>query len=384
MGLRLKKAIQLFMIRYFPVFIVQAFALALTDKMSNAARAVLLGVAMAIFTIIIIVGNMHRDAMSKDDISRDEFERVIGEIMVQGDMLQKTAGLLNTMTENANQTIEQVESIVEEMAQNTALQANDTVHAAESVSKIGGLMGVITADIGKLHATSTRMAGVAASAKEVLESLEIINGYVQDAINIIYDQTNMTHEASLQIKAATEVISSIARETNILSLNASIEAARAGENGTGFAVVAESIGKLAAQSNNSAKEIKDITNALITESEKAVETMQKLKDISATQNGHVQKTQEIFAIVNDGLAESNTLVDEIAVQSKDIDKERNSVVSIVQDLSAIAEENASGTEEAAASVTKVSALMQSITESTTGVTKTAAQLKKNITFFKQT
>ena len=60
-------------------------------------------------------------------------------------------------------------------------------------------------------------------------------------------QTNQTNESVQKINKATELISSIAEETNLLSLNASIEAARAGESGRGFAVVAAQIQKLAEQ-----------------------------------------------------------------------------------------------------------------------------------------
>lgn len=73
------------------------------------------------------------------------------------------------------------------------------------------------------------------------------------------------------------MISSIAEETNLLSLNASIEAARAGEAGRGFAVVASQIQKLADQSNESANQIDQIIHALIEDSEKQLRPWMRLK-----------------------------------------------------------------------------------------------------------
>lgn len=69
-----------------------------------------------------------------------------------------------------------------------------------------------------------------------------------------------------------------------MSLNASIEAARAGEAGKGFAVVAQQIKKLAEQSNDSSKQIDDITKVLMQDSYKSVEIMQKMQDIVISQS----------------------------------------------------------------------------------------------------
>ena len=90
-----------------------------------------------------------------------------------------------------------------------------------------------------------------------------INQQAIASIDVIYEQTNITNISALKIKEATTLISSIAEETNLLSLNASIEAARAGEAGRGFAVVASQIQKLADQSNESANQIDQIIHACL-------------------------------------------------------------------------------------------------------------------------
>lgn len=84
-----------------------------------------------------------------------------------------------------------------------------------------------------------------------------------EAIHIIGEQTQKTNESAAKIKVATDMISEIAEETTLLSLNASIEAARAGEQGRGFAVVANQIQKLAEQSADATTQITEVISELV-------------------------------------------------------------------------------------------------------------------------
>ena len=91
------------------------------------------------------------------------------------------------------------------------------------------------------------------SVEEILKLIETLNNVVEESSAKIRE----LEELSRKIEEFAGVIGSIAKKTNILSLNASIEAARAGEHGQGFAVVAGQVRDLAAQSAKSSKLITD-------------------------------------------------------------------------------------------------------------------------------
>ena len=237
-------------------------------------------------------------------------------------------------------------------------------------------------EAGRLHDNTDVIKNLGSEANSTLADLTEINRKTKEAIEIISRQTNTTNESALKIREATALITSIATETNLLSLNASIEAARAGEQGRGFAVVASQIQKLAEQSNESAKTIEHIVSALINDSEKAVHTMEEVKDVMEEQNTKVDKAGEIFEDVLRGIEVTIKGITTISDYTTKMDTARVKVVDVVQNLTAIAEENAAATEETSASATEVNNIIGNISDKAKDVRGIAENLHDTVEVFK--
>jgi methyl-accepting chemotaxis protein len=117
----------------------------------------------------------------------------------------------------------------------------------------------------------------------------------------------------------SETIQAIARQTTLLSFNATIEAARAGEQGKGFAVVAGEVRSLAQHTEARTKEIKNILDGLAIElapAHEALQTSRKLVDSTA-----------------DGVRSVGDSLERIAELATDTDHNMNAVATVVNDLS---------------------------------------------------
>lgn len=154
------------------------------------------------------------------------------------------------------------------------------------------------------------------------------------------------------------------------------------EQGRGFGVVAAEIQKLAEQSNESAKRIEEIIQELLIDSEKAVETMYDVKEIMRAQSDHVEQTEIAFGQLTEGVAQSIDGINEISEKTTSLDHARTNVVDIVQNLTAIAEENAAGTEQTSASATEVTAIVEDISDKSNSLRDVARTLDENMNIFK--
>lgn len=313
---------------------------------------------------------------------REELNNVAKEIRAQSVKLYDAADTLNNSTEETTEAVGQVERAVGEIADGANSQAQETQKATENVILIGNMVEETGEQVEKLSENAGVMQRAGDAAIETLRHLDDTNIKTREAIEKIYEQTHTTNESALKIKEATTMITAIAEETNLLSLNASIEAARAGEQGRGFAVVAGQIQKLAEQSNESARQIEKIIDSLIHDSEEAVATMDSVKEIIAEQSQNVEKTGADFAKVKSGIDSSLESVGAISTSIGKLDEARVNVVDVVQNLTAIAEENAASTQETSASATEVTATIQSMSDQVGGLKEVAAQLDRSMEVFK--
>ena len=308
--------------------------------------------------------------------------KVMAEIRAYSESLGEAAEALKNSANESSTAAGQVETAITGIADGASSQAQETQSATENVIVMGKMIEQASTEVEQLGDNAADMHKASENAMSILAELEKINQKTMEAIHIIGEQTQKTNESAAKIKVATDMISEIAEETTLLSLNASIEAARAGEQGRGFAVVANQIQKLAEQSADATTQITEVISELVNDAQESVQTMDEVKEVMNQQSENVSQTEKAFKNVEKGIAESIESVEKITDKTRKLDEARAGVVDVVQSLSAIAEENAASAEETSASASEVGSIMEDVSQNANMLDEIAVKLNENVKRFK--
>lgn len=311
----------------------------------------------------------------------DKLKNIIGDMKQSADVLAKSGQEMNDLADQTNTTVTDISRAMDDVSQGAISQAEDIEDATISVSEMGDSIEKIVSQVDVLNDTSENMEHAKSEADVIITELSESSERTFEAVKRIEKQVNLTDESVTKIEEAISLISSIAEETNLLSLNASIEAARAGEAGKGFAVVATQIQKLAEESNASAASITEVIDHLAQESRNTVDAMNQMQSIINEQQEKLHDTKNKFEGVSAGIQTSRSEVKVIQTDTGKCDVARVKVTDVIQNLSAVSEENAAATEETMAAIQELNAMMDLLASKADDLKSLAQNLEEDMNFF---
>ena len=307
---------------------------------------------------------------------------IVGHLQVSAGKLDEAGKSMDEMAGQCSNATDEISRAVDEISRGAVSQAEEIEHASGRIVEVGSQIESIVSCVGRQSAVSVSMSDAGDKAMETMHLLSDSNDKTVAALNGIARQIQLTNESVQKIGEATELITSIASQTSLLSLNASIEAARAGEAGRGFAVVATEIQKLSVQSNDATIEIQNIISTLQKEAQKTVDEMKSAEVLMKEQQEKLDDTKNRFNDVSNGIHVSKEGTEEIRLSADAADSSRTQVIDVISNLSAISEENAASAQETAASMEELNATFNMIAEEASRLKKISGVLNEDLNFFK--
>jgi len=253
------------------------------------------------------------------------------EVLESSSRVGETTTSFQKSTEDISYAMTEVEQGIMQQAQD----AEGCLNEMDNLSKKIILISDNTKEISRITEQTRK------SIQEGTQSTERLNNQTKSTIEIttnIIKKVEQQAEKSLSIGHISNVISDIANQINLLSLNASIESARAGEYGRGFAVIANEIRNLAEQSKKSVNDIKNIITNIQEESKDTMQIARRAEDVLLLQENAVTETTQSYHSINDNVEQLVINLKYITNTIENIEESRVSTLGAIENISAVLEE----------------------------------------------
>lgn len=312
----------------------------------------------------------------------EHMRTLIGEVQLVGGTVSGSAeSLTNTASELLDAT-KGISKAIDEIGQGMVHQSEDAERCLAQMSSLSDKISQVYSNTNEIGLIASNTQDV---ANEGLNIIEELSNKSKATSEITQDVIRKIHEFKVQsktIEGFVNVIDSIASQTNLLSLNASIEAARAGEAGRGFAVVAEEIRKLADQTLNASKHIKNTVNVIELLNQETVSTAEKAEDIVASQSEALARTVSVFNNISNRVNDLASNLNDILAGLKSIESAKEDTLNAVQSISAVTQQTSAATQEVNATAQNQIDSVERLREAVMHLDEDARKLEDAISLFK--
>lgn len=276
----------------------------------------------------------------------------------------------------------EISNAIQEISKGASSQAFDAEHGVEKINDLSEKINNVTENALSIERLAKETASMTQTGLESIVDLDKKSNETTNITGQIIEDIKELEVRSRSIGKIVKVISNIADQTNLLSLNAAIEAARAGEMGKGFSVVAGEVRKLAEQSLNAAHEISAIIKETQNQMVKTVERAAQAGAILRTQNEAVSGTTQILKDIKASSDELSKQVGHIMHRINEMEDNKSQAISAIQNISAVTQETAASSEEVAASTEEQLSAIEELSGFAEELSIAAGKLEDSISRFK--
>ena len=277
-------------------------------------------------------GDLRVDLRAGDRMSRNEIDVLQNALFAMAHNTRQLISEITSMAEQLRTASDAMHQLAEEGIDNSGRQSQAANGIASSVEEVSSSIAQVAENAAAASDISTTAKSCAEEGKQVVDRTVGELERVAQEVARSADLVDALGERSRQITGVVKVILEIADQTNLLALNAAIEAARAGESGRGFAVVADEVRKLAERTAQSTGEISTTIDAIVLETERAVQGMHTLSQRMGEGVGSARTAGEVLATMDTNAALTLERIRQIAESTREQSAASNEIVSMVESI----------------------------------------------------
>ena len=238
---------------------------------------------------------------------------------------------LNTSVENTWRAMHQLNQGTEEVVAAISQQRNNTEEISRLVTGVEASVEDVTKSLEETREGLRH-------GKQVMEELLIQVKKSENAGNLVAREMEELRNYTQQMNTVMGLILNVAKQTGLLSLNASIEAARAGEAGRGFSVVASEISNLANQSSEATGDIEVLISNMIESVLRVGKAVDEMVESSEMQNHYVEETAKNYEAIGENTLRISDKAQLLERNVEEVGRANREIVTQIEQLSATTEE----------------------------------------------
>ncbi len=281
-------------------------------------------------------------------------------------------------SETIHASVKEISAAVDEVANGAQTQAKEADISNHKMADFAVKIDGVSKGTNDMAHTVDRAAAVVEQGRVIVHELNMKSETTVSITKVLVDNIKDVEERSAEIEGFIDMINSIAGQTNLLSLNASIEAARAGENGRGFAVVAEEIRKLADESMQAGKSIKDIVENIGETTRRTTRSAKEAETIVFAQAASLEETIQVFGEIDRCVENLVKGLKNVTGNMQEIAGEKEQVQESIHNISVVSEQSAVATEEVTATLDEQVRIVSGLKEDVELLKKEADALDRSI------
>lgn len=308
--------------------------------------------------------------------------KTVSDVIEQSVILSASSEALSSSTHEATASSSSIAEATDQIARMSSHQADEISKIAESTHGLGDEIKETNTFIIQSFELTSKALNLGEEGqtvvKELLNNNEISNGKQKDVTDVIQEVKKYVGDAEQII----EIINRIAKQINMLALNASIESARAGEAGRGFAVVADEIRNLSDETSKATGQIEEIIENMQHYTGKAVTDIQMMESLVSSTNQSIETTSSLFDQTSELIETLSGCLKDVQVHANQIDHSKDTIIMAVDNISGTIQETSASTEEVSSSIEEQVAVIEEVEAHAEQSMEMAVNLKALMSKFK--